>query len=186
MAPVDANWALNGRCPPTQDARSFAHGRPHQEPSHTQVQDQVSREELGDLRGCPQEARCRPSGSTRTPSAPGMLRARHHGTSGRPGGQHCCSDLAIVTALTPRAVFHFHLPLGFGGHLSRTLGLICVRRLRSAGATHRDSGGVGVTGPGRVTFAAGRLLQGLGGGAGARRGGEQDRQRAPGHALEGQ
>ncbi len=27
MAPVDANWASDGKCPPTQDARSFAHGR---------------------------------------------------------------------------------------------------------------------------------------------------------------
>ena len=44
---------------------------------------------------------------------------------GRPGGQHRYSDLAIVTALTLRAVFH--LPLrqteGFVGSLIRLMGL---------------------------------------------------------------
>ena len=45
--------------------------------------------------------------------------------SGRPGGQHRYSDLAIVTALTLRTVFH--LPLrqteGFVGSLIRLMGL---------------------------------------------------------------
>ncbi len=49
MAPVDANWASDGRCPPRQDVRSFAHSRPPQEPDHTQAQDRVPREELACL-----------------------------------------------------------------------------------------------------------------------------------------
>ena len=45
--------------------------------------------------------------------------------SGRPGGQHCYSDLAIVTALTLRAVCHLPLrqTVGFVGSLIRLMGL---------------------------------------------------------------
>ena len=46
-------------------------------------------------------------------------------SSGRPGGQHDCSDLAIVTALTLRTVFHLplHQTEGFVGSLIRLMGL---------------------------------------------------------------